>query len=350
MRTFIYIKKLNQPIALLVMGLGVLLGSVLVVPQFARGQSGFEQTTALVQPKMVKIVGSGGFQGLEPYQSGFLVSSGGHILTVWSYVLDAESVTVTLNDGQRYEAKLVGYDPRIEIAVLKIEAEGLANFNLDSAVPGKPGGRILAFSNLYGVATGNEPASVQLGIISAKTKLSARRGAFKSTYQGDVYVLDAVTNNPGAAGGAVTDRKGRLIGMIGKELRDSQTNSWLNFAIPIEQLSKSVLDIRSGKMVVQSNSTRRKPTEPMTLELIGVKLVPDIVSRTPPYVDGISNGSPAEKVGLAVDDLIIQVNGRMTPSHKEIGEAFEFIDRDATLNLTIQRGREFKSVQINLTK
>jgi len=279
--------------------------------------TGFQQTTNRVQPAMVKIVGSGGFQGLEPYQSGFLISSSGHILTVWSYVLDSDVVTVTLNDGQRYDAKLVGYDPKLEIAVLKIEATGLSNFNLDESVPATAGSKILAFQSLY---------------------------------QGDVYILDAVTNNPGAAGGAITDRKGRLIGMIGKELRDSRTNSWLNFAIPIDQVSKSVDEIRSGKKVVQTESKRRKPSEPMTPELMGIVLVPKVVSRTPPYIDRVIPGSAADRAGLLIDDLVIEVNGRMTPSSIEVDQALEYIDRDSKLNLTIQRGRKFKSFEMRLAK
>ena len=311
---------------------------------------GFKTTVAQTQPRMVKIVGSGGFQGLEPYQSGFLISSDGLILTVWSYVLDSNSVRVTLDDGQKFEAELVGYDPRIEIAILKIDAKGLSSFNLDEAVDSRSGNRVLAFSNLYGVATGNEPASVQHGIISAKTKLSARRGAFESTYQGDVYILDAVTNNPGAAGGAITDRKGRLIGLIGKELRDAQTNSWLNFSIPIEQLTESVEKIRSGELVVRSDEKRRKPTEPMTTDLLGIVLVLDVVSRTPPFVDRVIAGSEAANIGLRADDLIIEVNGRMTPSSKDFHEQLSFIDRDGVMNLTIQRGKEFKSVEITLVR
>ena len=311
---------------------------------------GFRSTTSKVQPAMVKIVGSGGFQGLEPYQSGFFISSSGHILTVWSYVLDSEVVTVTLNDGQRHEAKLVGYDPRIEIAILKVEAAGVANFNLDEAVPADIGSKVLAFSNLYGVAAGNEPTSVQQGIVAAKTKLSARRGAFKSTFQGDIYILDAVTNNPGAAGGAITDRKGRLLGLIGKELRDSQTGSWLNFAIPIDQVLKSVNDIRSGKKVVQTDPSKRKPTEPMTIGLAGIVLVPDVVSRTPPYIDRIVPGSAADRAGLKIDDLVIEINGQMTPSRSEVISSLEFIDRDSVLSLTIQRGREFKSFELRLAK
>ena len=75
---------------------------------------------------------------------------------------------------------------------------------------------MLAFSNLYGVATGNEPASVLKGYVSAVTDLAARRGIFQTPYQGPVYVLDALTNNPGAAGGVLTDRRGQLAGILGK--------------------------------------------------------------------------------------------------------------------------------------
>ena len=294
-------------------------------------------------------MGSGGFAGLEPYQSGFLISPDGHILTVWSYVLDSD-VVVTLNDGQRYDAKLLGYDPKLEIAILKIEATGLDCFNLDDALDARPGSRILAFSNLYNVATGNESASVQQGIVSAKTKLSARRGAFESIYQDEIYVLDAVTNNPGSAGGAVTDRKGRLIGVIGKELRDTQTNAWLNFAIPVAQIANSVADIRSGKKVVASNSNSRKPTEPITLGLLGIVLVPSVVDRTPPFVDRIVLGTAADKSGLQPDDLIVEVNGSMTPSTKELAEQLSFVDRDSEINLVVQRQKAFVTFELRLAR
>jgi len=338
-------RRVIQPWMALVSSWILILANLSVNVQAVQAQS-FQQTISQVQPRMVKIMGSGGFAGLEPYQSGFLISSEGHILTVWSYVLDSDVVSVTLNDGQRFEASLVGYDPRIEIAVLKIDANGLSNFNFDDAIVARPGSRVLAFSNLYGVATGNEPGSVQHGVVSAKTKLSARRGAFESMYQDDVYVLDAVTNNPGSAGGAITDRKGRLIGVIGKELRDSQTNSWLNFAIPIEQITQSVSDIRAGKKVVEFNSTARKPTEPITLDLLGIVLVPSVVNRTPPFVDRIVSGSSADAAGIASDDLIVEVNGRMTPTIKGLKEQLAFIDRDAAVQLVIQRDKEFVSLEL----
>ena len=77
----------------------------------------FSVVSASVQPKMIKIYGAGGIRGLEGYQSGFLISGEGHILTVWSYVLDTDYITVTLDDGRKFQGEIIGADPRLEIAV-----------------------------------------------------------------------------------------------------------------------------------------------------------------------------------------------------------------------------------------
>ncbi|MEX0711264.1 MAG: trypsin-like peptidase domain-containing protein, partial [Pirellulales bacterium] len=118
-----------------------------------------------VQPKIVKIFGAGGFRGLEAYQSGFLISPEGHLLTAYSYVLDSDVIAVTLDDGRRFDATLLGADPRMELALLKIDARGLPHFDLAQAATAEAGSRVLAFSNLFGVATGDEPASVQHGTV-----------------------------------------------------------------------------------------------------------------------------------------------------------------------------------------
>ena len=78
-----------------------------------------------VQSKMVKIYGAGGLKGLEAYQSGFLISGDGHILTVWSYVLDTDYITIVLDDGRKFEGKIIGADPRLEMAILKIDRKSV---------------------------------------------------------------------------------------------------------------------------------------------------------------------------------------------------------------------------------
>ena len=74
-----------------------------------------------VEPKVVKIYGAGGLRRLEAYQTGILISAAGHVLTVWSHVLDIDDVTVVLNDGRRSTASITGVDPLTEIAVLQCE-------------------------------------------------------------------------------------------------------------------------------------------------------------------------------------------------------------------------------------
>ena len=299
-----------------------------------------------VQPKMVKIYGAGGLKGLESYQTGMLISAEGHVLTVWSYVLDSDVITVTLHDGRKFEAKLLGADPRLEIAVLKIEATDLPHFTLAEAVEGQGGMRVLAFSNLFGVATGNEPTSVLHGSISVKAPLNARSGAFQTPYRGQVYVLDAITNNPGAAGGALTSRSGRLLGLLGKELRNSLNNTWLNYSIPVGELRGSVDDILAGKLLSRTPAELRKPERAINLAALGIVLVPDVLDRTPPFIDSVRKGSPAAAAGLRADDLVIFANDRLTQSCKLLREEVSFIEHDSQLKLTVMRDQELIDVTL----
>jgi len=214
------------------------------------GQASVSPSSRDVQKRVVKIYGAGGMKGLEAYQSGFLVSPEGHVATAWSYVLDVEPIVV-LDDGRRFESKIVGIQPALELAVLKIEASGVPYFEVGKELNAQWGDPILAVSNLFGIAGGDEPASVMQGAIAAVANLDARRGTFKTPYRGKVLLLDLIANNPGAAGGAVVDAKGKLIGMLGKELRDSSTGVWLNYALPIDALRKSLGDTRCIYQVIE---------------------------------------------------------------------------------------------------
>jgi S1-C subfamily serine protease len=315
---------------------------------FAHAETSFAKAIAAVQPKLVKVYGAGGVRGLEAYQSGLLISADGYVLTVWSYVLDSDVVNVTLDDGRKLTAQLVGADPRLEIAVLKIDATELPYFNLDAAIELNPGDRVLAFSNLYGVATGNEPTSVLHGVVSAETKLAARRGVFQTTYQGEAYVLDAMTNNPGAAGGALTDRQGRLAGLLGKELRNALNKTWLNYALPISELVVAVEDIKAGKTRPRSaDEDVKRPAEAHDLASLGIILVPDILPKTPPFVDRVVRGSAADKAGFKPDDLVLFVNGRIASSCRTLMEEVRLIDRVDEVRLTVQRDSELHELVLS---
>ena len=295
---------------------------------------------ASVQPKLVKIYGAGGFRGLEAYQSGMLISAEGHVLTAFSYVLDSDAITVVLSDGRRFSARLLGADPRIEVALLTIDAQSLPHFDLTAAAEVPAGTRILALSNLFGVAAGNEPLSVQQGIVSVQTQLAGYRGVFETPYQGPVYVLDAVTNNPGAAGGAVVTRDGRLVGMLGKQLRNALSGTWLNYAIPIGELRYSVDEILAGRLVVPDSRDDASPADPLSPDALGVVFVPEVLERTPPFVDLVRPGSAAARAGLAPDDLVVLLDDRLIQSVRSLRTELARIERIDPVRLTVLRRGE----------
>ena len=299
------------------------------------------------QKRVVKIYGAGGLSGLEAYQSGFLVSPDGHVATAWSYVLDVEPI-VLLDDGRRFDSKIVGFEPSLELAVLKIEASELPFFPIQEDVSPQWGDPILAISNLFNIATGNEPASVMQGTIASISNLNARRGTFKTPYNGQVLILDLIANNPGAAGGAVIDVEGRLIGMLGKELRDTATGVWLNYAIPATALRKTIGDIIAGRKttLVDDSSPMLDRDKSHSLTTLGLVLIPDVLEATPAYIDEVLEGSPAARAELHPDDLVLLVNGKRVESQRTLRNLLRTFDRRDDVELTVQRETQILPVVI----
>src|SRR5438552_6263569 len=286
--------------------------AILLLPLAAMAQGPKRSPEALVteqvNQKMVKIFGSGGIRGISAYGTGVVVSPDGYVLTENTPMLDTPDLVVHLWDGRRLPAKVVVGEPELDAALVKIDkAEELPYFDvaaLAKAPPAQPGDLILAFSNLFEIATREEPMSVQHGVIAAYSKLHGRRGIFEAPYTGDVYVIDAITNNPGAGGGAITNRKGELLRIIGKEVRNTLSDTWINYAVPIHVLANFVEKGKKGeyKLIVKPKAV----SGPGVYH--GIILVPNVVERTPPFVEDTIPGSPGARAGLKPDDLIVYVN------------------------------------------
>jgi serine protease Do len=320
------------------------------VARASDGAASFTQVARQVQPKVVKIYGAGGIRGLEHYQSGILISDKGHVLTVSSYVLDSDEVTVVLDDGRHFIAQQVAADPLTEIAVLKFDpgSEEVPHFDLATAATADTGARVLAFSNLFGIAAGEEPVSVLHGVVSAVAPLEARRGSFTTNFHGNVYVVDASANNPGAAGGALTDSQGRLLGMLGKELRSSLTDTWLNYALPVAAFAPTVEDILAGRFTPAELKEVDRPANPLSLAALGIVLVPDVVTRTPPYIDRVVANSPAAAAGLRPDDLVVMIDSQVASSCRQAIQSIERLEHDATVRLGVLRGEQFLEVTLKI--
>jgi S1-C subfamily serine protease len=304
-----------------------------------------ESLIATCQEKVVKVYGAGGARGLESYQSGIIIDNSGHILTSWSTVLDVAKVRIVTFDGRRLDATMVGMDPQNELAVLKIDDAGLVGFNLAESQSAITGQRVFAISNLFGIATGNESCSAQKGVVMATTPLTTRRGKVKSLYQGKVYVLDVMTNNPGAAGGAIVDLQGRLVGVIGKEIRDEQAGIWLNYALPMDVVKGSVDRILNGTAAT-SIAELKAVAQPHRVSDLGITLIPDVLAKTPAFVDQVREASIAHRAGLQTNDLILLLNDQRIDSRKSLEKMLATINRADSFQLLVQRGQELIRIQV----
>jgi serine protease Do len=322
---------------------------ILVVPCLPLFSTGDDlgMVIAETQTRCVKVYGSGGTRGLEAYQSGFLVSPDGHVATVWSYVLDVTPVVV-LDDGRRFPAPVVGFEPRLELAILKIDATNLPFFSLQETASPQLGQAVLALSNVFGVAAGAEPVSVMYGHIASNSKLAGKRGRFATPYEGPILILDLIANNPGAAGGALVSGEGLLLGMLGKELRDSRTGAWLNYAIPVSELKPTLRQILEGK-TAEAAPPKAKPLtveQSQKLERLGIVLVPNVLDRTPAFIDQVIPAAPAGRAGLKSDDLIVLVGETRIDSQGTLHELLSRTDRRDALSITLQRGSELIVVKV----
>jgi serine protease Do len=304
------------------------------------------QTTQSVFPKVVKLYGAGGLKNLANYGTGILVSADGHILTVWNHLLDTEQITVVLDSGRRLPAQFVGGAGEAGLAILKVEVKNAAHFDLAQTTRSGPGTPVLGFSNMFNVAAGAEPVSVIHGLIATVTPLNARRGRFDIPYKGDVYLVDAVMNNPGAAGGALTTMDGKLLGLIGKELRDSRSNMWINYAIPLYEVQETIAKLIAGEVIENDRMELPIVVQEVDTTPLGFRLVPNVVSRTPAFLDAVIPESLAAELGLRPDDLIVLINDDLIQSCNEFYEYLRQAKRGDAMRVTVRRDRELLTVEL----
>jgi serine protease Do len=331
----------------------------------ARAQQSFRDVTDEVNKKMVKLWGAGGFKRLVSYGTGILVSPQGHILTVNNMLLDTQDLRIHLWDGRKYHAKVVFKEPALDVALVKIDdkLDDLPYFDLARAVTrtlAEPGDWVLAFSNQFRIATREEPLTVQRGTIEAYSKLHGRSGGFEAPFRGDVYFLDAITNNPGGAGGALTTRKGELIGIIGRELRNRDSDTFINYAVPIQAKAKIIREGKPGEVDILGfveDSIKGKyrqsdlPPKRGTVHVgTGIILVPNVVERTPPYIEEVVPGSLAAQAGLKTDDLIVYLDGELVSTINVFHQLLGSYRPGDKIKLEVERDHKLVGVVLVLTK
>lgn len=299
--------------------------------------SPFAAANAAAQRRVVKVYGAE--IGRTPgYATGLIVSAAGDILTAQGAMLSGENLRVTLADGTTHAAKVIRRSQNLQAALIKIEANTPEFFALHTPPEVHPGDWILSVSNAFKVAEGAEPLSVNLGVISLRTPLDARRGFSDFPYQGDVYLYDAITANPGAAGGAVVSVDGRLVGMIGKVIEGKSTNTRLNYAVPVDLLAAFVKGEEEQPTPAPVTSTG--PGE------LGVRLFALGGRKAPAYIDRVLPNSPAALAGIKADDLVVTLAGQVVKDASDFRRIVETLPAGREVVIEVKRKNSVQSFRL----
>ena len=235
-----------------------------------------------------------GPQRQEGIGSGVVVSKDGYILTNNHVVDGADEVKVALPDGREFTAKVIGRDPKTDIAVIKVEAKDLPAVAMADSDKVQVGDVVLAVGNPFGIGQ-----TVTTGIVSA----TGRGGAVGLDYE-DFIQTDAAIN-PGNSGGALVDAEGRLIGINTAILSRSGGNQGIGFAVPVN-LARDVMEnlVKDGHVTRGYLGVMIQDVSPSLAKQF------DLKDTKGALVADVTPHSPAEKAGLKEGDVIIEFNGK----------------------------------------
>jgi serine protease Do len=301
---------------------------------------------------VVKLFGAG-VGNLDSYGSGTLISEEGHVVTVWNHLINSGYLTAVTSDGRRFQMDVVGTSAAHDLAVLKLQSDDNERFpfiDRSNAVKPDSGTEVRAFSNMFHVATGNELVSVVHGIIAAEAKLAAGFGRWKLPLKSPVLILDAITNNSGAAGGLLADSAGTPIGLLGRELRHDDSGTWVNYAVPFETLNPIIDTILSGGSVDRDTSASTTPpiSDRQLTSAWGMTLLPEVLKETPAYIDRVVPHSAAAEAGLQRGDLIVLVNDNVIQTSRNLRTRLAEIRSGLKVTITVNRNGALESIRVRV--
>lgn len=263
--------------------------------------------------------------------SGFIISADGYVLTNNHVVADADEIIVRLPDRSELEAKLVGADPRTDVALLKVEATGLPTVKLGQSSSLKVGEWVLAIGSPFGF-----DHTVTAGIVSA-TGRNLPNESYVPFIQTDVAI------NPGNSGGPLFNLQGEVIGINSQIFTRSGGFMGLSFAIPID-VAMDVSDqlradgkVSRGWLGVVIQEVNRDLAESFGLERPAGALVAQVM-----------DGGPAAKGGLRVGDVILSVDGQDIDMSADLPHMIGTIKPNTRAKLGIVRDGERETLNVTI--
>ena len=268
--------------------------------------------------------------------SGVIISSDGYILTCAHVVDGASTITVTIGDKD-YTATLVGEDTTSDIAVIKIDADGLTPATVGNSDSLKVGQSVMAVGNPLGELGG----TVTGGMISALNRSVPIQGS-SSVNTMSLIQMDASVS-PGNSGGGLFNMNGELVGIVNAKSSSSDAEG-LGFAIPINDAIKVAQELLENGYVTGRpylGITYLAVTDAQTASQLGV-------NAYGVYVVEVVKGGPAEKAGLQAGDRIVSVDGTEIASKDDLGTLMQKHAAGDTLSITIARDGQMQTVNVTL--
>ncbi len=275
------------------------------------------------------------FQQQMPAQnglgSGVIISADGYIATNNHVIDGADTVTVALNDGREFTAKVIGRDPQTDIAVVKVDAKNLPAVTFADTSKIEVGDRVLAIGNPFGIGE-----TVTNGIISAKGRAIGILADVKG-YE-DFIQTDAAIN-PGNSGGALVDVDGRLIGINTAILSRTGGFQGVGLAVPAHLVSH-VTDslVKNGKVVRGYLGVNIQNITPALVESF------DLKTNKGALVSDVVDNAPAAKAGLKQGDVITAVNGQPVTDANNLSLQVSTFAPGTKLNLDVLRDGKAKQL------
>ncbi|WP_408904630.1 MULTISPECIES: Do family serine endopeptidase [Nguyenibacter] len=246
---------------------------------------------------------------IEARGSGFIISADGYVVTNNHVVKGATKVTVTLDDGTALPAKIVGRDPKTDLALLKVTTQSKLRFiELGESDKVEPGEWVIAVGNPYGLG-----GTVTAGIVSARGR-DIGDGPYDSFIQVDAPI------NRGNSGGPLITQDGKVVGVNTAILSPGGGGSiGIGFAIPSDVVKNVVYQLeKTGHVTRGYLGVVAQLITPAMAKALGLKPAAPGVPPSGALVASVSNGSPAEKAGIKAGDVITTLNGQKVDSPHDL--------------------------------
>ena len=284
--------------------------------------------------------------------SGVIIRPDGYIVTNNHVVANATKIQVTLNDNKTYEATVIGSDPATDVALIKIDAQGLPTLPFGDSDQLRLGEWVLAVGSPMGYQL---RGTITAGIVSAKGRQMAHDPRENNTLQIESFIQTDAAVNPGNSGGALVNKTGELVGINTAIVSQTGSYSGYSFAVPANIVKKVVGDlidfgsVKRAVLGIQMVDLGEALAKILKYESVDDMLKKMKLSSTDGvYIDEVVKGGAADKAGVRKGDVLVAVDGQKVKNGSAVQVKVNSYHPGDKAQLTVIRDGKEKTIEVTL--